>query len=75
MTEYQNYGGNSNVIAYELGDDYIDVQFADYSVYRYSYRSAGVNNVEEMKERALSGAGLNSYIMRYCRTLYERKYR
>lgn len=75
MIKYQNYGGNSNVLAFKIGGDYIDVQFADYSIYRYTYRSAGVSNVEAMKELAQSGSGLNSYIMRYCRTLYEKKYR
>lgn len=75
MTEYENYGGNSNVVAYEIGYDYIDVRFAGGSVYRYSYYSAGEENVETMKELAISGSGLNSYIMRRCRTLYERKIR
>ncbi len=75
MMIYQNYSGHSSVVAFSLGSDYIDVQFSDYSIYRYSYRSAGVHNVEEMKKLAIKGIGLNSYIIRYCRILYERKIR
>ena len=74
MTRYANLNGGSNIIEYEIGSTYIDVRFGDYSVYRYSYSSAGSYNVEEMKRLALRGYGLNSYIMRNCRTAYEYKY-
>ena len=46
---YANLNGNSNVLSFEIGSDYIDVTFGDYSTYRYSYSSAGRYNVEEMK--------------------------
>lgn len=42
MQRYLNLGGNSNVIAYLIGNDFIDVQFAVGHPYKYSYRSAGV---------------------------------
>ena len=71
---YANLNGNSNVISFEIGSDYIDVTFGDYSTYRYSYSSAGRYNVEEMKRLAYRGYGLNSYIMRNCRYDYERRF-
>ena len=71
MERYLNLGGRSNVIYFEIGFDYIDVQFGDYSIYRYSYMSAGKNHIEHMKYLARAGKGLNSYIMNYCKTLYE----
>ena len=71
LQRYQNNGGNSNVIAFQIEDDYIDVQFGGGKVYRYSYNSAGKSKVEEMKKLALSGSGLNSYIMRNARLDYE----
>lgn len=72
MIGYLNLGGNSNVYAYQYEADHIDVQFNGGKVYRYSYRSAGREKVEEMKRRATSGQGLNSYIMKYARYDYEK---
>ena len=50
METYQNVNGNSGIAGYKIGDTCIEVEFADTeSVYRYSYESAGRENVEEMK--------------------------
>lgn len=73
MQIYKNLGGNSNIRAYFIGEDYIDVQFNGGAVYRYSYVSAGREKVEQMKSLAIQGVGLNSFIMRYARKNYERK--
>lgn len=72
MERYKNLNGNSNVIGYECGYDYIRVQFSDYSIYTYSYSSAGEDNVEEMKRCARRGYGLQGYINRYCKFNYEK---
>ena len=72
MKPYKNLGGNSNICRYEIGSDYLDVEFYGTSrIYRYSYRSAGKEHVENMKLLAEKGVGLNSYIMRNARKLYE----
>lgn len=72
MIRYKNLKGNSGIIAYEYGYDYIKVQFSDYSIYRYTYLSAGRYNVEEMKKCADNGYGLNGYINHNCKYGYER---
>lgn len=72
MILYNNRGGNSNIYAYAIGVDYIDVQFNGGKVYRYSYYSAGKEKVEQMKNLAVQGQGLNSFIMKYSRNDYER---
>lgn len=72
MQAYKNLGGNSNIRAFFIGEDYIDVQFNGGSIYRYSYKSAGIAKVEQMKKLAMEGCGLNSYIMRNARMDYER---
>lgn len=74
MQRYKNLGGNSNIAGYSIGDNYIDVQFIEGKIYRYSYQSAGVVKVEEMKRLALQGFGLNSYIMHKAKTDYEHQY-
>lgn len=72
MERYRNSGGDSGVSSYEIGTDYITVKFSGSSqTYRYSYRKAGQNHVEIMKRLARSGSGLNSYINRYVKNLYD----
>ena len=72
MEIYHNLSGHSNVAAFEIGTDYITVQFkGTVRVYNYSYRKAGVINVENMKRLARSGSGLNSYINSNTKALYD----
>ena len=75
MERYKNIGGDSGIAAYEMGDDSIRVQFQDGSLYLYNYRSAGSNNIEYMKELAIAGQGLNSFISRVVRKGYASKLR
>jgi len=75
MERYKNLGGDSGVVAYEIGDKYIKVQFHDGSLYLYNYQSAGSNNIENMKELAIAGQGLNSFISRIVRKGYASKLR
>ena len=73
METYQNVNGNSGIAGYKIGDTCIEVKFADTeSVYRYSYESAGRENVEEMKRLAAQGHGLNSFINRRVKYLYKK---
>ncbi|HEY0733473.1 MAG TPA: hypothetical protein VGD69_01080 [Herpetosiphonaceae bacterium] len=62
MEQYQNLSGDSGVVAYEIGDDSITVEFSRGGVYRYDYESAGREAIERMKELAHAGRGLNTYI-------------
>lgn len=72
MERYRNTGRDSGVVAYEIGSDYIRVQFSGKSrTYTYSYRRAGRNHVENMKVLAKSGSGLNAYINKYVKNLYD----
>lgn len=73
MNQYQNRGGDSNIAAYEIGSDYIKVQFNDGSVYLYTHASAGQQNIEEMKRLATQGQGLNSFINKNVRNDYASK--
>ena len=73
METYQNVNGNSGIAGYKIGDTYIEVEFADTeSVYRYSYESAGRENVEEINLLAAQGHGLNSFFYFYVKYLYEK---
>lgn len=73
MERYRNSGGGSGVSAYEIGSDYILVKFSGTArTFRYSYRKAGQNHVENLKRLAQSGSGLNSYINIHVKNLYDK---
>lgn len=63
---YPNLSGRSNVVAFEITDDAITVQFASGRSRYYVYNSVtpGAMVVAELKRLALAGRGLNSYIAR-----------
>ncbi|ADR37484.1 hypothetical protein Ocepr_2033 [Oceanithermus profundus DSM 14977] len=73
MKRYMNLGGDSGVIAYSIGVDYIIVKFRDSTCYTYTYASAGIDAIEKMKALAEAGEGLNSYINRYVKYKYANK--
>lgn len=79
MEKYQNLGGDSGVVSFEVGDDFIDVEFekpsaSGYRNYRYNYGSAGDWNVEEMKKLAQAGQGLNSFINERVKEKFAKKW-
>jgi hypothetical protein len=73
MEQYKNLSGESNVTRYQIGDNFIIVEFGDGAWYKYTYQSAGKENIEEMKILARQGQGLNSFINRVVRKRYESK--
>ena len=63
MQRYKNIAGNSGVVSYETGNDFVEVRFKGIpQVYRYSYQSAGRANVEKAKQLGKSGKGLSGFI-------------
>lgn len=75
MQKYANLGGDSGVVQYEIGHDWIRVIFRDGGTYLYTYESTGEHNIEEMKKLAHEGMGLNSFINRFVRKNYQAKER
>ncbi len=75
MQIYRNLGGNSGVIGFEISADSIIVEFQDRSAYLYNYSKPGQAAVEYMKELAIEGRGLNSYISTHVKKNYAAKLR
>ena len=71
MKRYKNLHGDSGVMAYELGDDYILVEFRNGMVYKYSHSRAGKYHVDVMKAMATAGEGLSGYISQHVWELYD----
>ena len=63
MTSYSSRSGKkSGVTSYEIGNDFIIVQFNGSKNYTYSNRSAGSSAVSTMKSLANGQNGLSTYI-------------
>lgn len=75
MERYRNLSGDSNVANYEIGIDYIKVEFKDGSLYLYNHSSTGKPDIDQMKKLALSGEGLNSFINTKVKKRYAAKLR
>lgn len=70
MEIYNDIDGDSGVSRYEIGDNFIRVQFDSGAIYLYTNESAGAQNIEQMKVLAQTGEGLNSFIMKNVKTGY-----
>lgn len=75
MIPYRNLGGDSAVVRYDCGSDWIEVEFKSGAqrFYRYTFTSAGRDHVEKMKVLANNGKGVNAYIIRHVAKKYETK--
>lgn len=72
MEQYKkNNSGTSGVEFYEIENEDIVVQYVDGRIYRYTYASAGKENIEKMKQLAIAGVGLTTYINQYVKNNYE----
>lgn len=75
MEKYGNKNGDSGISGYQIGAEYIWVEFSTGSIYEYTYSSAGQNSIETMKSLAIAGIGLNGFINSYVKFKYSRKIR
>ena len=57
---------------YEIENENIIVQFVNGGKYKYTYSSAGKENVEKMKLLAIEGKGLTTFIHQHLKDKYER---
>ncbi|MBE0583888.1 MAG: hypothetical protein IH612_08985 [Desulfofustis sp.] len=73
MQNYRDIDGDSGVRGFRVDPDAITVWFHGTTrFYTYSYASAGSHHVEQMKQRALAGDGLNAYINNHVKFKYVR---
>lgn len=70
MLKYKDIDWDSWIIEYQIWETYIDIKFKSWKIYKYSYSSAWVENIENMKKLAIDWDWLNSYLMKNCRDLF-----
>lgn len=63
MEKYRSRSGKiSGVTAYDIGEDYIIVEFRSGERYKYSISKCGEMHIANMISRALNQLGLSTYI-------------
>lgn len=72
---YKNAGGKSEVASFSIEKDAMNVRFKDRSEYRYTNQSASPEAIAKMKQLALAGKGLGTYIKANVADKYQRKIR
>jgi hypothetical protein len=75
MRPYGRPDQDQGVVAYDLGADFIRIEFVDGSIYRYDASRPGVEHVDRMKALAEAGRGLTTYINQHVRENYARRER
>lgn len=62
MKTYKDSNSNSNILGYEYGEDWIRIYFKDNSEYEYTGNSVSFYVLNQMKQLADLGDGLNAFI-------------
>ncbi len=62
MKPYKDSNGDSGIIEYEYGDNWISLKIKYGGVYTYRSARVGATHIATMKRLADAGDGLNSYI-------------
>ncbi len=73
MPPYQSRSRNSGVIAFNLAENSIELEFRDGSRYLYNATQPGPKAVATMQQLALAGAGLTTFVNRHVRDRYAAK--
>lgn len=73
MQQYRNISGDSGVLAYEPGKDYIKIKFLGGEVYLYTNAATGASHIAQMKQLAAKGKGLSTYISQHVKDRYAKK--
>ena len=74
MTRYKS-DHETGVVAYHIDDNSITVQLQDGSFYLYDDKKPGSDHVNKMKSLAKTGIGLSTYISKFVKESYKRKWR
>ena len=75
MERYQNLEDEAGIVAYELGEESLTVQFRDGARYLYTYQRTGRPYVERMKALARAGQGLQRFLHQSGGIIYAAKLR
>lgn len=73
MEQYLNKRGNSPITRFLIEEEKVTVWYKDNTSYVYSYALAGQPIVDKIKELAVKGEGLATFISQQSKFLYDHK--
>ncbi len=75
MERYINFGGDADIIAFDIAADAIRVEFSSGDIYLYTTWTAGKENIKKMKNIAIRGGQLSRYISYYVKSGFDMRIR
>lgn len=75
MERYRDLNRDSGIHTFEIGSDFMVIEFKGGSTYLYTYQTASRGNIEQMKTLAIGGKGLGTFINKYVREKYTKRLR
>lgn len=75
MQKYSHDDHETGVVSYSLSKNGITVLFQEGWYYLYDDVKPGADHVKNMKELAIQGSGLSTYISQHVRDNYHKKWR
>jgi hypothetical protein len=73
MQRYANLDGDSDIVAFDIGEGSITIERLGGDRYLYTNESAGPSTITRMQELAISGSGLSNFIIREVGDAYASK--
>jgi hypothetical protein len=73
VERYKDLSGEGGILAFEILDKAIILQFKGGDCYLYDYFKPGEEHVEQMKMLARRGKGLTTYVNQHVRANYSKK--
>lgn len=73
MQPYTDRGGDTTVIGFEDGDDFIRIQYLDGAILEFRVGEVSAAHVMNLRQLAQLGEGLQSYLSRHVPTRLARR--
>ena len=64
MNTYRNISGKSGIVGFNILQNGILVKFTSGTIYEYTFESAGKNTIDIIRNLAMTGIGLNGFLVR-----------
>ena len=68
MERYINFGGDADIIAFDVDADSIRVEFSNGDICLYTGKSVGIENIREMISLAIEGGSLSQFILNHVKS-------
>lgn len=71
MERYVNFGGDRDIVAFDLAADAIRVEFTCGTIYLYTSHTLGMETINKIKDIATRGGKLSRHILHELKNSYD----